>query len=271
MKRSALLMVVLLFLVGLIPVLPALAQDNIQLAVLEVELWPEYDRSEMLVIYRGELADTVTFPTAVSLRIPSRVASPFVVAAQPLPDASVDEVNYENVESGEWRTITFETSGPRFQLEYYDSLPRTDDARAFAYTWPGDYAVNQMVVKFQQPPHSDNVTITPELPDAQVQPGDGLLYHIGVFGPLNAGETFSVDVSYTRSDDTLTVDLLQAMQPDSAGAAQPPVSDPFATPQAGGTSEIDILIVVLVAVVSFLLGAASMRLAINWQMARRRR
>lgn len=267
LKKPVLLMLCVLFPAILMWNSPAAAQENLRLQTLQVRLWPEYDRAALLVILEGTLADVVAFPVTLSLRIPARVPAPFVVAALPASTStSIDEVEYENTAAGEWRTITFQAGGPRFQLEYYDSLERQGDARAPSFTWPGDYTVDSLLIQFQQPPHTNSLSITPQLPQAQVNAEDNLTYHLGAFGPLAAGEAFTVRVQYTRSEDTLTADLLRALQSGGSTAAS------ASTPAAGQNSafgQTEILITAAVAVVSFLLGAAAMRLAINWQVGHR--
>ncbi|MFC1959280.1 hypothetical protein ACFLYO_01090 [Chloroflexota bacterium] len=250
----ALLMVVLF--------VPVMAQDEVRLQDLRVGLWPEFDEAALLVIYWGEVAPDVTFPATVSLRIPAAVDAPHVVAAQVDEEGSVDEVTYENTVDGEWRTITFETNGPHFQFEYYDTLNKDGSARTTNYVWPGDYAVDQLSVELQQPPHSDAMTTTPALANTQVNANDNLIYHGGQFGPLAVGETLPLAIEYTRDTDELTVALLSAMQPQSEPVNSGPSAPPAVASGAGGT---DIILLVVVAVIFFLLGAAAMRVAINIQ------
>ncbi|RPI55590.1 MAG: hypothetical protein EHM56_05140, partial [Chloroflexi bacterium] len=63
---------------GLAPA--AAAQETQELASLSIALWPEFDRSEMLVIYQGALASETPLPAAVEIRIPARVGRPTAVA-----------------------------------------------------------------------------------------------------------------------------------------------------------------------------------------------
>jgi hypothetical protein len=268
LKKIMLLTLSILFLVSVGWGLPAAAQGDLRLAELRVRLWPEYDRAALLVILEGTLAEDTAFPATVTLSIPARVPAPFVVAAMPTATAtSVDEVEYENAEAGEWRTITFQAGGPSFQLEYYDSLERQGEARAPSFTWAGDYAVDSLLFQFQQPPHTESLTLAPELPQAQISSEDNLTYHTGEFGPLAAGETFTLRADYTRSEDTLTAELLSALQ---SGATTQTSGSTAATAASESFSQSEILITAVVAVAAFLLGAASMRLGINWQSNRRR-
>ena len=49
------------------------AQNDITFAGLEIDLWPEYDRPDMLVIYRITLDNSVKLPAQLTLRIPAAV------------------------------------------------------------------------------------------------------------------------------------------------------------------------------------------------------
>lgn len=269
MKRIVLLLIILAMVVAGFSGPTAVAQDDLRLSSLWVRLWPEYDRPDLLVIYIGELAESTSYPATVSLRMPVYVTTPHVVAVQNAPGESLDESNFEMTADDQWRTVTFVVNGPRFQFEYYSSLARSGVGRQPTFTWPGDYAVDSLVVEFQQPPHASELTIEPALGAPQVSQDDGLLYYVGEFGTLAAGESVSFQASYTREEDTLTIDLLNALQADSgASAGTNPFTNTATTGAAGGT---DLLLVVLVAVVSFLFGAASMRIAVNLQARRRSR
>ncbi len=240
------------------------AQGDLRLASLRVGLWPEYDQSALLVIYWGQLAPETSYPATVQLRMPVRVAAPHVVAAQAGPDQAIDEVDYDSVVEGDWRVITFQTGGPQFQFEYYDTLTREGMGRTGEFTWPGDYAVDNLSVELQEPPGAQGVTTQPALQIMQTGPEDGLAYRGGGFGALQAGQSLTIQVAYTRTRDDLTATLLAANQ------AAATTSSASSTTVAG-RSGTDVILLVVVAVVFFLLGAATMRVAINLQTLNRQR
>ncbi len=268
MKRFIILLIFLATIFAAILGPAVLAQDELRLSSLWVRLWPEYDQPGLLVIYIGELAESTTYPATVSLRMPARVVAPHVVAVQGAPGEALDEADYQLVDGDLWRTVIFEVNGPRFQFEYYDSLERNDLIRQPLFTWPGDYPVDSLLVEVQQPPHASDLSIDPALPSAQVSQDDGLLYHVGEFGPLDAGAMMSFQMRYSRDEDALTADLLSALQADTGASTG---ANPFTETGTSGGSGTDLLLIVAVAVVSFLLGAATMRIAVNVQMSRRRR
>ncbi len=268
MKRLIWFLFGLLIVSGL--VLTARAQETTSLRMLQVGLWTEFDQPSLLVIYRGEFSADTTYPLVVSLRMPARIPAPLVVAAQPAPNSGIDEVDFTNQLDGDWRIITFETGGPRFQFEYYDPLMKNGAQRAGTYVWPGDYAVTTFVVEFLPAPHTTELVTTPALPDSMVNASDGLTYYNGQFGPFQRGEQFSLQFNYTRDIDTLTIDMLQTLQSQSSAPAGPTTSGSSSagSESAGG---INALLLAVVAVVFFLLGAAAMRIAVNFQSAGARR
>jgi len=239
------------------------AQGELRLASLRVGLWPEYDQPALLVIYWGELSPETAYPATVRLRMPARVAEPHVVAAQIGADQAIDEVSYESAVEGDWRVITFQTSGPQFQFEYYDELAREGARRTAEFTWPGDYAVESLSIELQQPPDAENLSTQPSLPTMQTNPADGLVYHGGGFGAQQAGQAFTLRLAYSRSSDALTSALL-------ASASSQITTGGTSMASATG-SGIDVVLLVVVAVVFFLLGAAAMRVAINLQTLNRQR
>ncbi len=50
---------------------PAQAQQAISFSSVVVDLWPEFDRPEMLVIYHLTLSPSVSLPADVTLQIPA--------------------------------------------------------------------------------------------------------------------------------------------------------------------------------------------------------
>ena len=116
MQKKFLLL--LLCLLIIIPMRVA-AQNDLNVSTVEVDLWPEYDRPSMLVIYRITLAPDVTLPAQVSLRIPARVGLPNAVAAKQT-DGSLINTPYDLQESGDWGILEFQATSPELQIEYYD-------------------------------------------------------------------------------------------------------------------------------------------------------
>ena len=86
-KKLSIFFLSLVFL--FVPVLTR-AQQDIPFSSVEVDLWPEFDRPTMLVIYHITLPAQAKLPAPMSLRIPASVGTPNAVAAKQPDGALVD-------------------------------------------------------------------------------------------------------------------------------------------------------------------------------------
>jgi len=181
----------------------ALAQGTVTLASAEVDLWPEYDRPNMLVIYHMTLSAQISPPVELSVRIPARAGDPHAVAVRQA-DGALFSVVYDREVQGDWAVITFTATSPDVQLEYYDpNLVKQDAARHFEYQWPGDYAVGSLVISVQQPLGATDMRIAPGMGTGQTR-SDGLVYYTAEVGALKTGEQFSVTIDYQKTSDELS-------------------------------------------------------------------
>lgn len=192
---------------------PAHAQSPVIFSTLTVDLWPEFDRPEMLVIYKGVLSPAVSLPVEVTMRLPANAGTPTAVAVG-MDAASVADVAYETKASGDWVEVTFIAALPAIQFEYYDpGLAKDGIQRTYTYQWPGDYKVDAMTVQVKHPVGSSNVQVTPAGAKT-VQGGDGFLYTISEIGSVEAGTSFSIGLTYQKATDDLSVQSLD-VQPSA--------------------------------------------------------
>lgn len=203
MRRFLFLFLLLLLIVSL-PAAAA-AQGEATLEQVLVELWPEYDQPEMLVILRLSLPETTAFPVPITIRIPARVGEPHAVAE--LSGDRLVTLPYERRVVDEWAEIAFTVNSPFFHLEYYDQLTVEGASRDYTYTWAGDYAVGAFDVSIKSPVGVSSMQISPPM-GTPVTQDDGLNYYQDQFGSVAAGETLEVTLAYVKNDDALTVDFL---------------------------------------------------------------
>ncbi len=190
---------------------PVKAQNAVTFSALEVDLWPEYDRPSVLVIYRITLSPSVSLPVDLSLRIPAVSGDPHAVAVRQV-DGGLFSVAYERQMAGEWAQISFTATMPEVQIEYYDpGLVTQGDARQFEFTWPGDYEVEAMAVQIQQPNGASELRTSPGL-GSGVPGQDGLVYYNSQVGAMPSGQTFTITVNYNKSSSGLSAENL-AVQP----------------------------------------------------------
>lgn len=181
----------------------ALAQNDISIQNLEVEVWPEYDQPSALVIYRITLSSQTKVPAEMVFRIPRAAGGPAALAEQ-TENGLFDIKKYSQVgEENDWLLFQFITTSSQLQLEYYEPLVKNGSERSYTFRWPGDYAVESMTVVVQQPRTATNMRLQP--PTGTSGPGsDGLTYFNIPVGSVSAGSTFKLQISYTKPDDTLT-------------------------------------------------------------------
>jgi hypothetical protein len=206
--------IVLIILIALFVFIPTTqAQESPSIDTLDIDLWPEFDRPSMLVIYKAVLSPEVSLPAEIIFRIPVEADSPTAVAVG--PDASsVADVVYETQVMGDWLDISFIATTPTIQFEYYDpGLVKEGSQRSYDYTWPGDYKVNSLVLKVQHPVGATEVAVTPTM-GRTIQETDGFVYNIIELGEVDQDASFDLNLSYQKESDTLSIESFQ-IQPSA--------------------------------------------------------
>ena len=233
--------------------LPARAQEAPTLAELEIDFWPEYDQRAMLVIYRGTLAADTPLPASLTFAIPAEYGPPLAVA---FTDSQGQLLNleYTTTTVGDRLLIAFDAPTRKFQFEYYDaSLDLSAPTRRYAFSGAVTYPVQTLLLKVQQPTGASQMAAQPAL-DQQALAEDGLMYFSGARANLAANEAISLELSYTKNDDTLSINSPRPLvaTPQLPSAAAP-------TPLANTTT----LIAVAAAIVGVLLVGGGVALFIR--------
>jgi hypothetical protein len=171
---------------------------------LEIDVWPEYDRPEVLVIYRITLSAQTRLPAEMTLRLPVSSAGPSAVAEQTAN--GLFNLEYSEVErNSDWITIRFTTTLPQLQIEYYDNaITKADDQRGYIFRWPGDVQVDDLLIKVQQPRTAAGLTLEPNT-GSTTTGQDGLIYFDVPLGKVLAGNAFQLRIRYQKTDDELTL------------------------------------------------------------------
>jgi hypothetical protein len=207
------------------------AQSNVQLDQLSIRIWPEYDRPETLVIYRGQLADSVPLPAGMTFFLPGHIETLNAVAAANA-QGSLINTPYTADRSGDFLRLDFTVDSPSFQFEYYDPAILSKDGTEHTLTFQTQsaYPTANWDVEIQQPPTATDVTFLPQADDTFV--GDNqFTYH--VFRQANAapGQSITVQGSYQKETDALAVNV----QAQSPPPASPPLFEPAAEPASSIT------------------------------------
>jgi hypothetical protein len=190
----------------LVPI-SAHAQDPVSIGSLVIDIWPEYDKPSVLVIYHISLSSSTTFPANLSIRIPTAAGEPYAVAERQV-SGSLYTINHTRQVIGNWAIISFTTTESEVQLEYYDpSLIIEGNSRHFQYTWSGDYAVSQLTIRVQEPVGATGMRISPSLGAGEVG-SDGFTYFAQDLGAVSAEQNIQITVDYQKSSSTLSVENL---------------------------------------------------------------
>jgi hypothetical protein len=184
------------------------AQESPRLSGLEIAIWPEFDREAMaLVILRGQLGDEVPLPATVAVRIPASSGGPSAVAYPDSDTATLLSLEYELAAAEASLLVTFSTPSPFFQVELYDPLSIDTSVRSYTYLWPGDLAVDDLLVEVQQPAGATDLSTEPDLGDGTVGP-DQLEYRSAQMGSFGAGDTLTVNLTYAKTDLLTSAEIL---------------------------------------------------------------
>ena len=182
--------------------------EHIKITRMQVKIWPEYDRSEVLVITRLKLAEDTTLPIQVSFRIPRDAGAPYKIAMIDL-DGQLYNLEYTLVPEGIWNRVVFTTSSLELQIEYYDPrMQIVQNQHLFQYSWIGDYPVESLLVSVQQPRNSTNFTISPYFGVGQVNPDDKLVYYSKDMGAVDKGITINLEIQYNKKTTELSASNL---------------------------------------------------------------
>jgi hypothetical protein len=193
----------------------ARAAANLTIASLQVDLWPEFDRPNVLVIYHITLSPEINLPATMTLHIPGQTGGPFNLAMKDA-DGMLYNLEYKPpiLDNG-MLAITFTTPSPEIQFEYYDpALKRQGNTRSYEYRWSGDYAVKSFTVIVQQPTNAANMQIQPDMGNAS-KGLDGFNYYTKVVGPVEAASSVFIRLTYDKTDNSLssTSQPVQPVQP----------------------------------------------------------
>ena len=184
---------------------PALAQGGITLDKVEIQLWPEYDRPNMLVIFEFTASKNTALPAQVTFHLPKDAN---VIAAAFYDNGALLNANYTpGAQDGNWQTLTITIdTATTYRFEYYQPISFAGRTRRFSYLWNADYAVKDLHIKVREPVDTISLSSGPAL--EKMQEGETTFYS-GKPMSLAAGEQVTLNLQYEKSSDTLTVPASQ--------------------------------------------------------------
>ena len=176
------------------------AQSEIGFVGVEIDLWPEFDRPEMLVIYRMLLSEETRLPVELTLHIPVAAGEPNALAVGPAGNLVIN-VGYAREIDAQGAAIRFVAEDRFVQLEYYDPSLNVDNLRRkYNFSAIRDYPVAATLVQIKLPADVRDVAISPSFGDGLVGDDSYIYYRYQADG-REAGETFQLSLEYERGVD----------------------------------------------------------------------
>jgi hypothetical protein len=190
------------------PHLPQATSDP-HFAYVEIRLWPEFDQPSMLVMYTLVLTQTSPIPAELAIRIPTSAGMPTSVSIGPDPDTLFD-VDFTHQVEGQWSTLRLKTALPLIRIEYYDpTIVKSGKNRHFIFSWPADYHADTILMQIQKPYGAKNIQISPAISNSEWATDGVLNYYSADVTSMADGNPFSIDLSYQKDQDQLSVTSLE--------------------------------------------------------------
>ncbi len=184
---------------------PATAQEQARISELRVDIWPEFDRPAVLVIYRIVLADDITLPVVLNLRVPSQAYVNAVAIND--PEMGLLTTTYNRSVVGKWANLAIQVPSRKLQVEYYDALEKNGSTREISYEWPGDAPVDSFQINFHSPSGATDLDLEPAPISVAPDQYDLMNYSFEII-PLEQGETVAFSALYEKADDELGISTM---------------------------------------------------------------
>lgn len=168
---------------------------------LAIDIWPDYDRTAVLVLMTGTLPEDTPLPTTITLPLPAN-ADLNAVARITDDLMMTDDIDY----SVEDDVLVIDLPDRRFRVEYYFPYVEDGSERQFDFSWLADMPVNQLEVTIQQPAAATVLQTEPATDNVIQENNDGLTYHVLPARAVAGGVPYEVSVSYEMGSPTLTAD-----------------------------------------------------------------
>ena len=200
----------------------AFAQDPNRLSLLNISVWPEYDRSTVLVMYDGVLADTSTLLREVSVFIPSKASLQVATYANSDGSLAAEQPTNSTVLGDGYTRVTFTTRTANFHVEYYDDLLRGSPDKTLDFLFKASSPVDSVSAEVQQPLQATNFSLTPATQNTRTD-AQGFKYYTLQFPAQSPNQTLTLQVKYTKNNPNPSV-LPQAPISSSPAPASPEAS-----------------------------------------------
>jgi hypothetical protein len=178
------------------------AQDVQRFKAVLVEIWPEFDQPNVLVIFHIQLPEDVSLPVQITLLIPT--SAELSAVAYEESGGGLLYADYSSRDLDEWTELLITTQSTTMQIEYYLPISKTGALREIEFTWISSGPVDEFSLIFQNPARSSNVQLDPDAISTQLG-SYNLLYSSIQPLSLEANQIFQFIATYEKPDDELSI------------------------------------------------------------------
>ena len=182
-------------------------EKSISISKLAISLWPEYDNSQVLVLYRGSVSVDVQLPVEIHFNILPGTINPDVASVTQTGAHIHDPFEIKVDDSGTY--VSFVLKERNFHLEYYFNpfTPGVND-KVFSYSYKTSYQISNFSYEVQQPVGAFDFKTTP-ISFQEFTDDKGIKHSLVSAGSLAAGETKNVSVSYFKSSTETSLQKIE--------------------------------------------------------------
>ncbi|MHB0980888.1 MAG: zinc ribbon domain-containing protein [Thermoleophilia bacterium] len=214
---------------------PAAWAGDLSVSTMKISIWPEYDDPRVLVIYQGDLDESVQLPADVTFNLPK--GAEVGMACEVDPSGGHSCRPFKLADRGEYQSLTYRVEAQRkiFFEYYYEAFPAGVPARSFDVSLLPAFPVAELTVEVQEPARSTDFAVTPALPE-QITDSEGLVYHQQVFTAPPVGGPIDLSIAYSKQDDKPSVSPSSEAGTDGAATVGA---------QGGGSRSLIVVVIVV--------------------------
>ncbi|MCJ7696589.1 MAG: zinc ribbon domain-containing protein [Anaerolineaceae bacterium] len=162
---------------------------------VSVTLHPEFKQPAILISYVISLPDSSSIPSEVVINLPEGVHN-LESLTELTSEHELDLGEYEIILRKDSTELHFKPPSKEFVVTFFDvNLVKDGTVRSYIYNWKSPYKVNDFDLRVIRTAGASEVATQPEL-SINIVDSNGIEYYEDNFGKVEAGETFSLELSY---------------------------------------------------------------------------
>ena len=170
---------------------------------MAIELWPDFDQPDLLVINSLLLPPHQTLPASVTYTLPPNARLHTVAQFDQNQQSLSDQVSY--TQKGDTVVVDAQYSGLR--LEYYLPYDTEGDTHKINFVWQSAFTADLLQISIQQPRHAENFILNTDVMESR-ETDNGLSYYILPPRSINQGEAIALSFSYDLPENQLSLPSL---------------------------------------------------------------